>query len=118
MPGIYINHIQDSSNIDTIKIYRDGTYERFIYDKANNKLIFKNKSIWVYSETNIKLNKFLENYGGHSSENMKKSYEKYLFSFFLAPSKKGGKIYLIYGENDYEYFIKVNKPDGADMPHK
>ncbi len=91
VPGVYVNSIKQTKNIDTIKIYKNGMYERFIYDKINKKIIFKNNGSWKFHKSEVILSDFLENYGGYTSENIIESYDEYLitFSFSVKYGLKG-----------------------------
>jgi len=105
--GIYLNTINKTSNIDTIKIYKNGTYERFIYDKLNKKLIFKNKGVWKYNESKVILEDFLENYGGYSFENKKEDYDAYLITYFFSVEHSVNGLCLNFNEKMNHYFCKV-----------
>ena len=107
--GVYINNIKSSNNIDTIKIYRDGTYDRLIYDKLNKSLIFKNKNFWKYENSKVILKKILENYGGYSFKNKRESYDKYLMTYFFSTEKGNDGLRLRYDKRNGYYFLKVCK---------
>lgn len=56
--GVYVGSFV--SNIDSLKIYSDGTYERVIYDNEKEK-IFSNKSTYQISDGYVTFDAFLLN---------------------------------------------------------
>ena len=107
IPGVYVNQKEESLNIDTIKIYKNGFYERFIYDKKSKKLIYRDKRTWKLNDnSNLTLISFLENYGGYSLENVQDNYDEYLIHYSFPINKSPFWLSLQYGLKGDEYFLK------------
>ncbi|QNP51239.1 hypothetical protein [Hymenobacter qilianensis] len=49
---------------DTLKIFKGGTYEKRIYNRDTNRLIYLNKGVWKFNESRITFKDFLLNEEG------------------------------------------------------
>ena len=108
--GIYVID-NFSKNIDTIKVSPNGTYERSIYDKSNGKIIFKNKSLWEYSDSEITFKNFLVNEGELIYNQKIRDYNIYLMSYYSFPLKRrflNSQITIIINSDlNYRYSKKI-----------
>jgi hypothetical protein len=58
--GTYVSNIHKNS-IDTLHIFKDGTYEHLIYRSKDNSFVYKNVGNWQYKSARIKLINFIAN---------------------------------------------------------
>ncbi len=57
--GTYVAKHNKNTN-DTVKLFKDGTYYRALYNKSNSRLIFSNKGTWEDEDDRIILQDFYD----------------------------------------------------------
>ncbi len=94
------------NNIDTLKIFENGTYSKVLYRKNNNSLIYKNTGKWTYNGKRIVLYDFFSDEDEiHTIE--EKNFEDILITSSFTIDRKFNKIVIYYMDlTDYKYYEK------------
>ncbi len=74
--GTYVSNIHKNS-IDTLHVYRDGTYEHLIYRSKDNSFVYKNTGLWQYKGGRIELINFIANEDREYKEDLRYFWEEY-----------------------------------------
>jgi hypothetical protein len=94
------------NNIDTLRIWRNGTYTRVLYAQRDQRLLFQNSDKWKHSEDDIILYNFLPD------EDQEHNPEEVLglgtMTCFFPARKRFSKITIDFqAENDDMYYEKL-----------
>lgn len=103
--GVY-SIVGSSNTIDTLIIMKNGEYERSLYRKKDNSLIFKNVNTWTYGDGRITLKDYLPDADDDYSREVK-SYKNVLITSSFPVERDFGSI-IIYGRlgSDHYYYEK------------
>jgi hypothetical protein len=94
------------NNIDTLRIWPNGTYTRILYTQRDHRLLFHNSDKWKRSEDDIILYNFLPD------EDQEHNPEEILglgtMTCFFPTRKRFSKITIVFqAENDAMYYEKL-----------
>jgi hypothetical protein len=104
--GVYTT-IHNKKTIDTLFLYSNGLYERFLYRKNDSSLVFKNQSTWQFNDDRINFENFLidkdEEYPNKEGENY---FNDILVAASLPIKKEQEKIIIAIDHSLGHYYVK------------
>lgn len=95
-----------TESIDTLELKESGIYYRSIYDKNENKLIFKGIGEWEFKNGEIILNDFLSNMDELQYYNSLVNYDNTLSTTYLRVDRRIFDGIQIIIHKDLKYFYK------------
>jgi len=101
IPGTYISKNQ-INNIDTLRIFSDGTYEKKVYKKSDNSLIFHNTGGWNYKEARITFKDFFYDNDEIFSKDFK-NFKDILITSSFTVEREAGKISIEFLEDKAQF---------------